>query len=148
MTSCGLNGGPLQAVGTYEARIACNLWAAGHVTGRVDGSHPARRLAQHPYFTQTGGDREHDGDQYIANMRDGAAAGFKYFAFDGHEKSLSVCGCGQGMFEVSDGERLIAAVPVNGSAPIRMQPGVYPLFFTYRGGDAADLISFTIDREA
>ena len=28
-----------------------------------------------------GPDREDSGNQYIANMRDGAVAGFKYFAF-------------------------------------------------------------------
>ena len=78
VTSCGLNGGPLRGEGRYEARIACNLWSKGGV-GRYDGPSPRRRLKAHPYFTQTGGDREGEGDQYIANLRDGAAAGFKYF---------------------------------------------------------------------
>lgn len=87
VTSCGLNGGPLRGIGTYEARIACNLWS-GEGTGRYDGPHPARRLAAHPYITQS----ERDGKacatppadvaQYIANMRDGATAGFKYVEFD------------------------------------------------------------------
>lgn len=27
MTSCGLNNGPLDGKGEYEARIACNLWS-------------------------------------------------------------------------------------------------------------------------
>lgn len=35
VTSCGLNGGPLQGKGTYEARIACNLWGRDG-TGRYD----------------------------------------------------------------------------------------------------------------
>ena len=84
VTSCGLNGGPLRGDGRYEARIACNLWSRTGA-GRYDGDRPARRLAAHPYFTQDG----HDGKavagpvpacQYIANMRDGAVAGFKYFS--------------------------------------------------------------------
>ena len=76
VSSCGLNGGPLKGKGRYEARIACNLWANGHATGRVDGANPKKRLRDHPYFTQSGRDREEHGDQYIANMRDGATAGF------------------------------------------------------------------------
>ena len=32
-----------------------------------------------PYLTQDGKDRESGPDQYIANMCDGALAGFKYF---------------------------------------------------------------------
>ena len=38
--------------------------------------HPKRG---YPYFTQDGKDRESGDDQYIANMDDGAVAGFKYF---------------------------------------------------------------------
>ncbi len=33
----------------------------------------------HPYFTQDGEDREENPNQYIANMTNGAVAGFKYF---------------------------------------------------------------------
>ena len=87
MTSCGLNGGPLSGRGTYGARIACNLWSAVG-TGRYDGPHPKKTFAKHPYFTQEPGRdvSAEDGAaarQYIANMYDGAAAGFKYFDFSG-----------------------------------------------------------------
>ena len=78
LTSCGLNQGPLIGMGRYSARIACNLWS-GEGTGRYDGKSPKKRLKHHPYFTQSGTDREKDGDQYIANMQNGAVAGFKYF---------------------------------------------------------------------
>ena len=79
MTSCGLNGGPLVGCGSYPAYIACNLWAKGHTTGRVDGPHHKGSLKDHPYFTQCGHDGADGAYQYIANMRDGATAGFKYF---------------------------------------------------------------------
>ena len=147
LTSCGLNGKPLIGKGTYEARIACNLWAAGHTTGRVDGRNPKKRLEAHPYFTQTGKDRESDGDQYIANMRTGATAGFKYFTFDGTESMIEVNGKGRGKFLVStdpEGRELVADVPVAGSAPFSISKGVYALYFRYEGSDAADFISFTI----
>jgi len=87
ITSCGLNGGPLAGKGRYEARIACNLWSA-EGTGRYDGSGVKKRLRNHPYFTQTGKDRERDGDQYITGMRNGAVAGFKYFDLTGHPEEL------------------------------------------------------------
>ena len=63
LTSCGLNQGPLIGMGRYSARIACNLWS-GEGTGRYDGKSPKKRLKHHPYFTQSGTDREKDGDQY------------------------------------------------------------------------------------
>ena len=75
-TSCGLNGGPLAGKGKYEARIACNLTCpkGGRFYSVFRGVEGER-----PYFTQSGEDREGEGDQYIANMRRGAEAGFKYF---------------------------------------------------------------------
>ncbi len=147
VTSCGLNGKPLFGKGTYEARIACNLWAKGHETGRVDGSNPKKRLALHPYFTQTGKDREDNGDQYIANMRDGATAGFKYFLFDGTEQTISVTGSGEGSFTVStdpEGERIVATVPMNDKGTCNIPAGKQALYFTYRGTDVANFVSFTI----
>lgn len=156
ITSCGLNGGPLKARGTYEARIACNLWAKGHTTGRIDGFIPRMALKDHPYFTQSGKDREGDGDQYIANMRDGAAAGFKYFAFDGDEAVLSVTvsGKAEGELQASDTpdfKQLLAQIPVkvNGEkaeskGSLKRQVGVKPLYFRYAGKGAVSFISFTI----
>lgn len=75
-TSCGLNNGPLLGTGVYEARIACNLSSR-------EGMFAYTRTKErdkngiHPYFTQSGIDREQDGGQYIANMTDGAWAGYK-----------------------------------------------------------------------
>ena len=147
VTSCGLNGKPLVAKGTYEARIACNLWAKGHITGHSDGRDLQEDASEHPYFTQTGEDRECDGDQYVANMRDGATAGFKYFTFDGTESTLSVTGRGEGAFTVStdpDGRDAVATVPVNDTAQLQTLSGKQALYFRYHGSDAADFISFTI----
>ena len=147
LTSCGLNRKPLIGKGTYEARIACNLWAKNHETGRVDGRSPKKRLEAHPYFTQTGKDRESDGDQYIANMRDGATAGFKYFTFDGTESRIEARGKGTGQFLVStdpDSRETVAIVPMNSSSKLHIMPGVHALYFRYQGSDAADFMSFTI----
>ncbi len=75
VTSCGLNGGPLKGEGVYEARIACHLWGK---EGAV-WSKEALMDERYPYFTQDGGDRECGPGQYIANMRDGAVAGYRFF---------------------------------------------------------------------
>lgn len=75
-TSCGLNDGPLDGKGTYEARTACVLRAAGG--NRFYGIFKGTK-GKAPYFTQTGIDREDNPDQYIANLRDGATVGFRYF---------------------------------------------------------------------
>ena len=83
MTSCGLNNGPLDGKGEYEARIACNLWSkagARHYVGGSTGAEAEELRRDHPVFTQDGEDREECPNQHIANMHDGATAGFKYFS--------------------------------------------------------------------
>ena len=152
MTSCGLNGGPLVGKGEYEARIACNLTASYGAIKSANMPGKERKLA--PAFTQSGKDREDNPDQYIANMRDGATAGYKYFAFDGL-KSVSVCvkGKGEGEMYVSDEDgNEVAKIPVKAekayksfSAPAKMADGKHALFFTYVGSGAIDFKSFVLE---
>lgn len=154
VTSCGLNGGPLMGKGKYEARIACNLWSKDGV-GRYDGSNPRKRLEAHPYFTQSGKDRMDNGDQYIANMRDGSVAGFKYFAFSMlSEISVTVRGNAEGKLLVStekDFSDVSAVFSIVGSATqmaleteIQVPDGVYPLYFKFVGSGALDFIAFEL----
>ena len=155
VTSCGLNGGPLRGTGRYEARIACHLWSKNGV-GRYDGASPRRRLSRHPYFTQSGGDREDHGDQYIANMRDGATAGFRYFQFDGADQiSVTLRGHASGVLKVSenpDFSRINASFPVRLSggektlrAALRIAPGRRALYFQFCGKGAVDFLFFTLE---
>lgn len=90
--------------GTYEARIACNLSSKTGMFAYLKTREKDKK-GIHPYFTQSGGDREKDGDQYIANMTDGAWAGYKYFEFTGKEKTIevSVCGTAAGTIKVMTG---------------------------------------------
>lgn len=74
VTTSGL-AGTLPGVGTYQARLACNLWSADGV-GRVDGPHPARALGGPPLPHAGGPGRS--ARQYVANLRDGAVCGLKY----------------------------------------------------------------------
>ena len=153
VTSCGLNDGPLKAEGRYEARIACNLWSKNGV-GRYDSSSPRKRLADHPYFTQTGKDREENGDQYIANMQDGAVAGFKYFQFDGPKKILvELGGTADGQMEVSDNPEFqnVTSIPVSLKGGIAsfgsrldVGAGVKPLYFRFVGTGAVDFHAFEL----
>lgn len=157
LTSCGLNGGPLRGTGRYEARIACNLWASGGRVGRYDVGSPARALADHPYFTQSGRDREGDGDQYIANLRRGAVAGFKYFALKGL-KSVAVEVRGSaGTVEFStapDFAAPAASIPVRASqnyvwyrSAAQTEDGVKALYFRYMGEGAIDFKTFELNGE-
>lgn len=149
VTSCGLNGGPLSGTGRYEARIACNLWSKNGVA-RYDRKFDKKA---HPYFTQTGEDRMENGDQYIANMRDGAVAGFKYFGFGGEKRiSLTVSGVCSGIVEVShtpDFKAIIARIPVsakceqvNLEGAFAPQKGTQPLYFRYTGEGAMNFHTF------
>lgn len=150
VTSCGLNRGPLKGRGTYEARIACNLWSKDGV-GRYDGKNPQKRLKNHPYFTQKG----QKGIQYIANMQNGAVAGFKYFEFrDAKSISVTLSGKGVGRMQVSTTPRfseIVAEIPVcvNGltesvHTACSIQDGTYPLYFRYSGTGYVDFLSFTL----
>ncbi len=154
VTSCGLNGGPLKGRGTYEARIACNLWSKDGV-GRYDGSNPRKRLEAHPYFTQTGKDRMENGDQYIANMRDGAVAGFKYFEFrDLSRIAVTLSGNGEGRMQIStkpDFSEIAAEIPisVNGgklrfASDCVVTDGVHPVYFKFTGTGFVHFMSFEL----
>ena len=146
VTSCGLNGGPLQGKGRYEARIACNLSSAGGTFMYQKEKKAGEEM--HPYFTQDGEDREDDPNQYIANLRDGAWAGFKYFDIRKSDR-IKVCMRGNAEGELlvqddRDGE-IRAVIPIHSSADwqeesgeFRIEPGVHALYFTYRGSGSMD----------
>lgn len=151
ITSCGLNGGPLKAEGEYEARIACNLFSVNGVKFYTMKT-PAGR---HPYFTQTGVDRERDGDQYIANFCNGATAGFKYFEFKGNKKiSVTVRGKARGKMYVKDGlsGHIVGVILINSGKNIQtftsemnIDDGVKSLYFTFSGKGRLNFISLSFD---
>ena len=150
VTSCGLNGGPLVGKGTYEARIACNLTSRKGC--RFHGGLFKSPKGCHPYFTQTGADRENNPDQYIANFCDGATAGFKYFDIE-NLNSISVTLDGQvnGTVTVYASDEIAAKIAVSGSgkrvysAPWNGKPGTHSLKFTFEGKGHPDFISFTLE---
>jgi predicted GH43/DUF377 family glycosyl hydrolase len=152
MTSSGLNNGPLHGHGEYEARIACNLMskqgAKRYEFGDVIEEY-------HPYFTQDGEDREGNPNQYIANMNDGAIAGFKYFNFNQvQDISVTVRGAGNGVLIVSTGigDGIVSKINLTETvdwatftAQLKIDEGIKPLYFTYKGEGAVDFLSFSIN---
>lgn len=152
MTSCGLNQEPLPGTGTYEARIACNL--AGK-DGAIAYEKDKWEDHKHPYFTQSGADRENDGDQYIANMHDGAWAGFKYFTFNQEKQiTVSVRGTGLGILEVRTERKdtPIAKIDITPSdswkefvAEFSPKEGVKALYVTYQGPGYIDFAKMRIN---
>lgn len=152
MTSCGPNGKPLAGRGAYPAYIACNLFC--NETEMYTGTYGAWMDGRFPKITQDGKDGDEEAG-YIANMRDGATAGFKYFdCHDIQRIGIKVRGYCNGHFEVKtawDGE-VLATIPVaftnvwtDYSASISIPNGVQALYFTYKGGGNASLASFTLE---
>lgn len=149
-TSCGLNGGPLEGKGEYEARIACILKSP-----KGGKFYMPFKCKGHPYFTQTGTDREDNPDQYIADITDGTVIGFKYFDFNAATKiTVKVKGTGSGKFTVSatDGGDPGAVIDITPSemykdfsAPLSIKDGKSALFFTYNGTGKLDFTSFVLE---
>ena len=114
MTSCGLNGGPLEGRGSLWRRIASQ--------SMVQGGNRSLRLSaikQRYKVTVfcTGSKRDGGARQYIANMQDGSVAGFKYFQNrQGCENQCQSTGTANGMMRVyQDADRKQAAdcIPLN-----------------------------------
>jgi arabinoxylan arabinofuranohydrolase len=152
MTSCGPNGGALIGQGEYSAYLACNLFYKDEsVYTDCTG---AWMDHQFPKITQDG----RDGDEevgYIANMKDSATAGFKYFDCKGIKKvKIKVRGYCKGAFEVktSWNGTILGKIPVDFtnvwkeySEDIVIPDGIQALYFVYTGHGSASLASFTLE---
>lgn len=152
MTSCGSLSEPLLGRGEYPAYLACNLFC--NEESIYTDFTGAWMNNQFPKITQDG----KDGDEetgYIANMKESATAGFKYFDCQGVTRvGIKVRGYCRGEFEVKtawDGE-VLGTIPVEFSniwteyaADIRIPDGVQALYFTYRGSGSASLGSFILE---
>lgn len=154
MTSCGLNGGPLEGRGTHPAYIACNLFTSERMLYSGGAGNNGFWLdGRFPRITQDGRDGE-ECPAFIMNMTDTATCGFKYFRMKGLTHiTLQVRGYCNGAFQVKtawDGE-VLATLPVHHStqwetysAPVALPDGVYPLYLTYSGPGSATLLDFTL----
>lgn len=154
VTSCGLNQNPLKGKGKYEARIACNLSGRNGIV-KSDNARKTDKKNQLPYFTQSGQDREENGDQYIANLRNGSWCGFKYFTFDGTENQVRVVvrGNAEGMLKILVNRQTapVASIRIQSgeewvkySGNLKLPSGILPLYFVYEGSGSLDFKDFEI----
>jgi acetyl esterase/lipase len=151
ITSSGPNGGPLPGVGEYPAYIACHLFRREEslytdcTSAWMDG--------RFPKITQDGGEGKGPAG-HIANMKDSATAGFRYFDCRGVKRiAVKARGYARGEFLVKtawDGP-VLARLPIgyaNGwrsyEAPVSIPDGVHSLYFEYSGEGAAQLGSFSL----
>lgn len=150
-TSLSFNGDVLSGHGTYEARIASSLIKKGG--NRFYGVFRFIHFNE-PHFTQTGKDRESDGDQYIKDISDGTIVGFKYFDLNKtKEISMLVKGRAKGRFLISlekDSEP-ITIIDINKSLgyksfsnKIKVSSDRCALYFKYQGKGKLDFKEFTL----
>lgn len=148
-TSCGLNRGWLRDEGDYSAAIACNLCSA---QGAFRYTPRPGRRPEHPYFTQDEPDNDEYSRPYIANMRNGSWAAYKYFEMRGSRR-LSV------RFRTAEGGALSVRAEKDGAELARIELGAgegwreasaqlpalsgkTALYFIYQGPGSLDMESF------
>lgn len=152
VTSSGLTGGALPAVGVWPAAYAC------HLTYRDSMKMLAYREADPAVFPCIWEDiseaDESEREQYIRNITDGTTIGFKYFEAD-HVRNIRLLlrGGGDGIFELRSDDpengECLAAAKINGSkdctdswraitAPVSWD-GVHALYLIYHGSGSVCL---------
>ncbi len=156
LTSCGLNEKPLRGTGTYDAGIACHLMSGD---GCLFCYRPTDLDILHPAFTQDGEDREDNPDQYIANLRNGASALYRYFDFKEYRPagiSFRIRGTGEGTLTVlssENGENVYSSLQIghlekgswsNHKAVFSCPETADSLCFRYTGTGFIDLRSFSL----
>lgn len=162
VTSCGLNKGPLAGKGCYPAYICCHLTAANGVAF----SHPDTMKMDYPYLTQDVKDMEPteklmeqdrlEPVQYIKNMQDGSAAGYKYFDLENPSGiSMEIRGRAEGIVEIRtrpEGEKIgEIGICVSGmewqnfSGSLKAEVGKTALYFVFHGKGSFDFRRFAFE---
>lgn len=143
VTSCGLNGKPLEAKGSYPAAIACNI-----TNGKMPHGSNKIYTESFPNVTHRGNDR------FIGEIKEGTLIGYKYFNFtDVSEISVTANCSGNGYFNVYNelGGNIVSKIKIDlteewtkFSAAIDIPDGIYPVYLIYSGSGEAELkeISF------
>ncbi|MBN2880374.1 MAG: family 43 glycosylhydrolase [Clostridia bacterium] len=144
MTSCGLNGGPLEAKGEYPAVIACNL-----TDGKMPHAENGITKKKKPHITH-----EHN-DRFISGICNNTFIGYKYFDFEGATLlSVTTRGKAKGKITVTDeagntyGE--IEMMPSNSWIESKIEiniSGIHALNFTFKGKGRGDMLKFAFSRK-
>lgn len=139
ITSCGLNNGPLMAVGSYPAGIACNI-----TNGNMPHGCNSIYTDSFPNVTNCGEER------FIGEIADGTLIGYKYFSFEDVKKLailIRSTGCGILTAYKDMGNSPVAAFEINTASDwtklisdINIANGTYPLYLIYKGTGLIDLM--------
>lgn len=140
MTSCGLNGKPLKAQGTYPAYIACVLMKDQALLSSVKTD-----LSKHPAIVQ----------DEIVDIQDGTVIGYKYFNMEDLKSVLiTIKSTGSGTFYVRnemDGENIgkISIYPCDEwtkfKSIVKCDNGKKALYFVYSGENSVILKEFKLN---
>lgn len=142
ITSCGLNGGPLEAAGVYPAGIACHL-TDPTVENRIDYNDPVMKTQIRV--------TERQNQSFITGIKDRSTVGWKYFRFAGTDLlALELRGSFAGTVTVSHdeaGNRPIGAYEVALESeswaehiiPIQPRKGKRALYLHFKGKGTLDL---------
>lgn len=154
LTTSGPNGKPLAGEGTYDAYLACCLFCRDKAL--LTAPPGSWMDARFPKITQEGKDGDKNSG-YIANMRDGAVDGFKYFSCKGIERvAVTVRGKADGVMEVLTelNQPPIGKISLGRSNEwktyeerIQIPDGVCSLYFRYSGTGYVSLASFELKTE-
>lgn len=150
MTSCGLNGGPLQGKGWYSAHIVCNMCEENET---VPEGTPIFTDPQRAKVIQNGSDGQRV-PAYVTNLKSGSTIGYKYFDIKGLQAvRVSLRGYASGQIEIRtrwDGE-ILGAAPVrfgnkweDSLIEVHIPDGVHALYFTYRGSGTPSFLGFEL----
>lgn len=145
ITTHGLNGIPLKAVGIFPAVICCNL-----TNGKMPHQGNGVIKKDIPYITCAGGER-------IVVATNNTTIGYKYFAFKGVKTiTVTVRGSGNGVLEVRTeangsicGKILILPSEQwrNTDIAVSIPDGVHALYFRFRGTGQLDFKQFTFSNQ-
>jgi hypothetical protein len=141
MTSCGLNGGPLEAKGTYPSVICCNL-----TNGHMPQGQCVDTVLPHIICKND--------ERFISEIEDGTLIGYKYFDFDGSTqisiKYRTCMGAPRGKILAFAGENLIGEIEITDTPAWKIVKsgkkeinGTYPLYLRYEGNGYIDIIEFS-----
>ena len=150
VTSCGLNGGPLPAHGSYPAAIACHL-TDPTTTAQIDYANPAMKEQLRVV--------ERQNHVYITGIKGGAVIGYKYFDFEGETSiALELRGSFSGTLTLShdeNGKKKIGELALKQNMPqwtmemipLTARAGAHPLYLRFTGDGTLDLKSLAFFSE-
>lgn len=138
ITSCGLNGGPLTAKGSYPSVICCNL-----TNGKMPRGQCVDMILPHIICKNE--------ERFISEIENGTLIGYKYFLVedvsDFYIKYRTCIGAPRGEIKVILGKETVGEIKIIPSeewkiakTKLKVENGTYPLYLVYEGNDYIDII--------